>query len=73
MTLKEFLRAASKEQRQEVADAAGTSVGYLYQLAGGHRRNPGTHIALGIESATKKLNQRCRGVPVVTVESLAQL
>jgi len=72
MTLKEFMRSATKAQRQEVAEAAGTSVGYLYQLAGGHRRNPGTHIAVGIESATRQLHARCQ-TPIVTVESLANL
>ena len=72
MHLRDFLRATSKAQRHEVATSAGTSVAYLYQLAGGHRRNPGANIALGIENATRKLHEKNPSIPVVTVASLAQ-
>jgi hypothetical protein len=37
MELKEFLRAATKRERAEVARVCNDSVSYLYQLAGGHR------------------------------------
>jgi hypothetical protein len=37
MTLKEFLKAATKHERAEVAAVCNDSVGYLYQLAGAHR------------------------------------
>lgn len=36
--LREWLASASVERREEVAAKAGTSVGHLWQLAGGHRR-----------------------------------
>ncbi len=35
--LREWLAKASPERRDEVAKKAGTSAGYLWQLAGGHR------------------------------------
>ena len=37
MSLKEFLRAATSDERKEVAGACNGSVGYLYLLAGRHR------------------------------------
>jgi hypothetical protein len=37
MELRQFLRAASKRERAEVAIVCSDSVSYLYQLAGKHR------------------------------------
>ena len=36
--LREWLANASTSRRKEVADAAKTTVGHLWQLAGGHRK-----------------------------------
>jgi hypothetical protein len=36
--LREWLGSTSVNEREIVAVSAGTSVAYLYQLAGGHRR-----------------------------------
>ncbi|MNN69405.1 hypothetical protein D3C81_1851930 [compost metagenome] len=36
--LREWLATATNEHRQEVAAAAKTTVGHLWQLAGGHRK-----------------------------------
>ena len=36
--LRDWLASSSAERREEVAVKAGTSVGHLWQLAGGHRR-----------------------------------
>ena len=36
--LRHWLAGAPPERREEVAKKAGTSVGHLWQLAGGHRR-----------------------------------
>ncbi|MNJ19070.1 hypothetical protein D3C77_133870 [compost metagenome] len=36
--LREWLAAAANERRQAVAAAAKTTVGHLWQLAGGHRK-----------------------------------
>lgn len=36
--LRDWLGQTPNPKRQEVADTAGTSVAYLWQLAGGHRK-----------------------------------
>lgn len=36
--LREWLAAAPAQRRKEVAAAANTTVGHLWQLAGGHRK-----------------------------------
>lgn len=36
--LREWLATATNERRRDVAAAAKTSVGHLWQLAGGHRK-----------------------------------
>lgn len=36
--LREWLASATNERRRDVADAAKTTVGHLWQLAGGHRK-----------------------------------
>jgi DNA-binding transcriptional regulator YdaS (Cro superfamily) len=36
--LREWLAAAPPQRRKEVAAAANTTVGHLWQLAGGHRK-----------------------------------
>lgn len=70
--LSEFLRASSADERERCARKAGTSVAYLYQLAGLHRTNPGVEIALGIEQATAELHRESDGrLPVVTMKDLA--
>jgi DNA-binding transcriptional regulator YdaS (Cro superfamily) len=57
MILKEWLAQADPVQRLAVAKAAGTSIGYLYQLAGGHRRSSADK-AIAIEHATMGLVPR---------------
>lgn len=72
--LADFLRAATPEEREQCAVKAGTSVQYLYQLAGLHRTNPGVQIAIGIERATTEMSQGSDGrLPVVTVTDLAEM
>lgn len=53
MTLADWLREATDSQRAKAAEKAGTSVGYLYLLAGGHRR-ASTDLAKKLEKATSK-------------------
>lgn len=36
--LREWLAKTPADRREEVAKQAGTSVGYLWQLSGGHRK-----------------------------------
>lgn len=72
--LAEWLRAAAPEQRARLADLAGTSVNYLYQLAGCSRKEPKARLALAIESATIKLYQESNGfLPVITARTMAAM
>lgn len=49
--LREWLAKTSPERRDEVAKKAGTSAGYLWQLAGGHRK-PTPEIAERLQEAS---------------------
>jgi DNA-binding transcriptional regulator YdaS (Cro superfamily) len=51
MNLRDWLNSVDSTERERVAGAAGTSVGYLWQLAGTHRK-PSTDLAKAIEAAT---------------------
>ena len=54
MELRQFLRAATKRERAEVAVVCGDSVSYLYQLAGGHRFASAL-LATRIEDRTRRV------------------
>ncbi len=60
------MRKASKRERASVAEACGTTVPYLYQVAGGHRR-ASPSLAIRIEAATRAVGKetggRLRAVP----------
>lgn len=49
--LREWLRGASDAERERVAKAAATSVAYLWQLAGGHRK-PSIELASRLQVAS---------------------
>ena len=51
MNLRDWLNSVDSNERERVADAAGTSVGYLWQIAGTHRK-ASTGLAKAIEVAT---------------------
>ena len=52
MDMKTFLKKKSRQQREAIADEAGTTVAYLWQIAGGHSK-PGAILCRKIEAATK--------------------
>ena len=60
MELRDFLRAATKRERAEVAVECNDSVSYLYQLAGGHRYASAL-LAKRIEERTRELAARSGG------------
>lgn len=60
MKLGVFNRKCSKRERAWVADACGTTEGYLYQLGGGHRK-ASPALAIRIEAATRMLARRTGG------------
>ncbi|SEG15538.1 helix-turn-helix domain-containing protein [Marinobacterium lutimaris] len=51
MKLSKWLKDHTAEERKALATAAGTTVAYLYQLAGGHR-TPSYKLANAIERKT---------------------
>lgn len=72
--LLELLRACSDEQRTRIAQEAGTSVGYLYGVAGCHRQRINVALALGIEDASAALHKETGGkLPIVTARMLASM
>ena len=60
MEMCEFMRAASKSERAEVAAVCNGSVGYLYQVAGGHR-HASAIMAVRLEEATRCVAERSDG------------
>lgn len=62
----------SDERRTEFAQHAQTSVLYLYQLAGCHRRSCSAVKALAIEEASRHMNL-LYGTPVVDMKVLATM
>ena len=76
--LMSLLRACKDDdERQAFAQQAGTTVNYLYALAGCHRGQPRASLAIGIEDASRMFNKRTKSrevpVPVVTVRDLASM
>jgi hypothetical protein len=60
MELKQFLKAATKRERAEVARVCNDSVLYLYQLAGKHRY-ASPLLATRIERMTRRVAQGTQG------------
>jgi hypothetical protein len=69
-----LLRLLTDEQRAAFATDAGTTVSYLYALAGCQRQSAGSSLALAIEAASERLNKATRGkTPVVSMRALATM
>lgn len=51
MTLRDWIRATTPSARRLVCGEIGTTMDYLWQIAGGHSR-PSVHLSLAIERAT---------------------
>ena len=54
MDMKKYLKQAAPYDRKTLADAAGTSVAYLYLIGGGHRR-AGPELCKKLVAAEPKL------------------
>ncbi len=70
MKLKHFLKAATLTEREKLAEVCNDSVGYLYQLAGGHRyASPllATHIEEASGELASQSEGRLEAVPRVTL------
>lgn len=69
-----LLRACTPEEREWLAQQAGTEVNYLYALGGCHRGQPRLRLGLDIAAAAEKLHERTKGrTPIVTAEQLASM
>jgi hypothetical protein len=73
-----LLRACKDDaERHAFADLAGTTVNYLYALAGCHRGQPRVGLAFGIEDASREFHRKTKGrkvpVPVVTARELSSM
>ncbi len=72
MELKQFLQAATKRERAEVARVCNDSVSYLYQLAGKHRYASAL-LATHIEKMTRHVAVDTEGrLKVVLRDSLVK-
>jgi hypothetical protein len=72
--LADFLRIATPAERERCAVLAGTSVSYLYQLAGCHRKRPSAELALLIEDATRTLSKESNGrLPTINARTVATM
>lgn len=70
--LADLLRACDQQQRNVLATRAGTSVNYLYSLAGCHRERVSAVLAMAIEDASRDLHASTSGAtPIVTIRELA--
>lgn len=57
MDMRTFLKTTSKTERERVAKEVETTVAYLFQLAGGHRK-PSVKLAMRLEKASGGLLSR---------------
>ena len=53
--LLQLLRELTPELRQWLAAECSTTVGMLYQVAGGHSTNPRARMVLALEDASRRL------------------
>jgi hypothetical protein len=66
------LRLATPKQRTRCATLAGTTVTYLYSIAGGHRQQISARLAFQIEDAMHRMASASRGkLPLITARDLA--
>lgn len=65
-----MLRALSPEQRSALADACGTTVVYLYQLATQPHPNPRLRLAQALVHEAKGLRRRRVGIDPLTFDAL---
>lgn len=69
-----LLRMLTPEERWQLAFDAGTTVSYLYSLAGCTRKQCRADKAVKIEEATRLMRKAKRGkTPIITVTELATM
>lgn len=68
--LSAWLKMASVEQKKQLAEGAGTTVNYLYQIAGGSRPNISLKLAHLISRNTIIINKESPSLPYVSLDDL---
>lgn len=69
-----LLRACTPEEREQLAQEAGTTVNYLYSAAGCSRAQMRVGLAVAVEDASKRLHEQTNGrTPIVTARELATM
>lgn len=69
-----LLRAATADERDQLAALAGTTTNYLYALGGCHREQPRVGLAMALEDASRDLHRQTNGrTPIVTARELASM
>lgn len=72
--LANILRLSTDEQRTFLAETAGTTVNYLYSLAGCHREKLSAKLAFAIEDASRQLSDKTGGdIPPVSARQLTSM
>ena len=67
------LRSLTVDEQHDLADMAGTTRNYLYQLASCDRK-PRLNLGMKIGAATRVMNKRTEGrCPVLSVQELGQM
>jgi hypothetical protein len=70
--LLEVLRQCSTEQQTQIAEMAGTTRNYLYQLATCQRKSTSVAKAAAISAAVTRMHVRSLGkVPKISIEEIA--
>jgi hypothetical protein len=63
--MKQWMAAATVEEQQLMAERVGTSRGYMYQIAGGHRQ-ASAELGAAIERESKAMARASKGrLPVI--------
>jgi DNA-binding Xre family transcriptional regulator len=72
--LLEVLRQCTTEQQQQIADMAGTTRNYLYQLATCQRKSTSVSKAASISMAVTRMHVITLGkVPKISMEEIAEM
>ena len=72
--LARLLQVASSDEKHRLAALTGTTLNYLYQVAGCHREAPSAALAFAIEDASRIIAQESDGrLFVVTAREIATM
>ena len=70
--MREWMRLATREEREQLAELSGTTVGNLQQIAGGWRVNPKLGFFLRLHFGMRLMQLRNPSLPVAGIADLAR-